>query len=134
LIEAAEFIRRLEALALGGVGPGLPRRERDRHILLKAAALSLGRELPCSERHLGLVLRNWLVMLAPRVDIDPVSLRRALVDFGYLERDVAGQSYQLSNSHAAQFAPDVENLVPLDLVASARQRMTSKAEKRERLG
>jgi hypothetical protein len=58
VIEVADFACGFEALTLGGMGPGLPRREEDRHILLRAVTLSVGRKLAWSERHLGLVLRN----------------------------------------------------------------------------
>jgi hypothetical protein len=132
MIAAAEFIRRFRALTLGGVGPGLPRREQDRQILLKAVALGIAGELPCSERDLGLALRRWLAAVGPRVDVDPVSLRRALVDFGYLRRDAAGRTYELCDSHAARFAPEVEVLDPLDLMAGVRQHLLDQAGGRPR--
>jgi hypothetical protein len=130
MIAASDFIRRLKALARGGVGPGLPRREQDRHVLLKAVALELADKLPCSERDLGIALQGWLASAGPRVDVDPVSLRRALVDFGYLRRDTAGRRYEPCASHAARFAPEVEALVPLDLMASVRQHPLNDADSR----
>lgn len=132
MIAAPDFIRRVKALVRGGVGPGLPRREQDRHILLKAVTLGVAGELPCSERELGIALRRWLATAGPRVDVDPVSLRRALVDFGYLRRDSAGLTYERGESRPARFAPEVDALVPLDLVAGARRLPPDQAGSRPR--
>jgi hypothetical protein len=132
MIAVSEFNRRFRALVLGGVGPGLPRRDQDRHILLKAVVLGIAGELPCSERDLGQALRRWLAAAGPRVDLDPVSLRRALVDFGYLRRDPAGRTYERCDSGAAQFAPAVAALDPLEAMAGVREQLLSKARSRGR--
>jgi hypothetical protein len=90
--------RRLRALSSGGVGPGLPRRRADRWILLAAAA----RALPTgelAERALNQHLKAWLSDAGPRVVLDHVSLRRALVDEGFVERDSAGARYRVSRAH-----------------------------------
>lgn len=127
MITVSDFTRRFRALVSGGVGPGLPRRRQDQDILLKAVALGLARELPCSERALGLALERWLAAAGPRVDLDPVSLRRALVDYRYLRRDAAGGTYEISDSYAEEFAPEVEALVPLEVVAERRRELSDKA-------
>jgi hypothetical protein len=127
MIAAEDFVRRLRALVLGGVGPGLPRRQQDQHVLLKAVALGLAGDLPCSESDLGLALQRWLAAAGPRVEMDPVTLRRALIDFGYLRRDAAGQTYERCDSRAARFAPEVEALVPLDLMAEVRRQSLDRA-------
>ena len=49
----AEFRRRLIALLTGGVGPGLPRKRRDRHILLRSMILCFDPAGSCSEREVG---------------------------------------------------------------------------------
>ena len=132
MIQATDFVRRFEALVAGGMGPGLPRRMQDKHILLKAVSLGIRRELPCSERDLGLALTSWLRRVGPRVDIDRVSLRRALVDFGYLRRDSAGRAYELPDTDVVAFTPEVEALDPQHLLAGLRQRLLSKAGKQPR--
>ena len=130
MITTSDFVHRLEALVLGGVGPGLPRREQDRHILLKAVTLGFRDELPCSERDLGFALQRWLDLVGRRVEIDPVSLRRALIDYGYLRRDPAGRTYEWGHLRSGTFTPEVEMLVPLDLIASARERRLERARSR----
>lgn len=97
VVPLEEAARRLRALSSGGIGPGLPRRRRDQWILLFAAA----RELPAGtldERSLNEMLKAWLAGLGPRVDVDHVSLRRALVDDGFVERTSDGASYARSRS------------------------------------
>jgi 4a-hydroxytetrahydrobiopterin dehydratase len=97
-IPAALAASRLRALASGGVGPGFPRRRRDLWIFLHAAAQGLG-EAPLSEAALNDRLMFWLASLGPRVILDHVTVRRALVDEGFVERDASGVSYRRSAAH-----------------------------------
>jgi hypothetical protein len=98
VVPLEEAARRLRALSSGGIGPGLPRRRRDQWILL----FSVARELPptpLDERSLNEMLKAWLLGLGPRVDLDHVSLRRALVDDGFVERTPDGARYARSRAH-----------------------------------
>ena len=89
---------RLRALGTGGVGPGLPRRRADRWILLHAAASTLPEsELP--EKELNERLRAWLTGMGPRVTLDHVSLRRALIDEGFVARDAYGVRYRRTQAY-----------------------------------
>lgn len=128
-----EFRRRLESMVLGGVGPALPRRERDVRILLKAVSLALDRGRNYSEPDLNQALRAWTGFVGPRVDLDPVTIRRALVDRSYVIRDPAGRAYELRGSDPGEFAPQVDRLDPIALVAEARERSRLRAEARKRL-
>ena len=89
---------RLRALTTGGVGPGLPRKRRDQWILQHAAAQSLGLA-PLDEMTLNERLKAWLASVGARVDVDHVTLRRALVDDGFVEREPNGSSYRRSRAH-----------------------------------
>ena len=97
-IPAALAASRLRALASGGVGPGFPRRRRDLWILLHAAAQALG-DAPLSETALNDRLMFWLASLGPRVIVDHVTVRRALVDEGFAERDASGAAYRRSSAY-----------------------------------
>jgi hypothetical protein len=112
LVAEAEFRRRLIALLTGGVGPGLPRKRRDRHILLRSMILCFDPAGRYSEREVGAVLRDWLTLAGPRVELDHVSLRRSLVDEGYLVRDTAGAAYEIRRDGRAgiSFAAGVDEL------------------------
>ena len=101
LVPRADAERRLRALTSGGVGPGLPRRRVDQWILLAAAAEFLG-DPPLDERSLNEKLVSWLEGLGPRVSVDHVTLRRALVDEGFVERSANGARYMRSKAHERQ--------------------------------
>ena len=110
MIPAIEFERKIAELCLGGVGPGLPRKSRNRHILLKAAAMAIGQGSQRTEKEINELLASWLDALGPTVRLDHVSLRRHLIDEGYVERDPAGAVYNIHNpdSQPVQFEPAVE--------------------------
>ncbi|MBD3348998.1 MAG: DUF2087 domain-containing protein [Candidatus Eisenbacteria bacterium] len=120
-IAAPEFRQRVADLCLGGVGPGLPRRRRDRHILLKAAAMELGQGREYAEGVVNRVLESWLEALGPAVRMDHVSLRRYLIDEGYVVRDNAGSVYRVraAGAQPEEFESEVESLDALEIVRRA---------------
>ena len=117
-----EFEQRMIALCLGGVGPALPRRRRDRHILLKSVVLLLGHGRAYTEAAINDLLESWLDAVGPAVRLDHVSLRRHLIDRGYVVRDPAGGTYQVCPSQARRclFEPGVDDVNPLAAVRAAR--------------
>jgi hypothetical protein len=132
-IGVPEFRERLAAICLGGVGPGLPRRRRDAHILLKSVALALRDGQRYSEPDLDDALESWLWEVGARVEVDRLTLRRALVDEGYLERDPAGHEYRLGpGRRSVAFAAGVDGTDPLDVVRQARHAVERKREEHER--
>ena len=90
---------RLRALLRSGCGPGLPRREADRFILLRALALLFGEDEARGEREVTERIAGWLASTGARLETDPVTLRRALIDDGFLARDDRGQAYRRSRAH-----------------------------------
>ena len=122
-ISARQFAKRLRALALSHAGCGLPRRAHDRNIVFKAAALGLAAQASYTEPHLNEALRGWLDAMGFRAMIDHVSLRRHLVDEGYLARDAAGRRYEvrLDGGRAASFEPAVNRAEPSHIVEDARR-------------
>lgn len=129
-IGADEFRSRLAALCSGGVGPGLPRRRRDAQIFLRGVAACLDPGVLYDERSVGDALRRWIALAGPRVDLDHVTLRRYLVDEGYLVRDPGGSSYEVRRSGRGRvtFDPAVNGLEPARLVADLRQREARRRE------
>lgn len=117
-ISAEEFRSRFRALRRGGVGPGLPKRRRDAQIFLRAAATALAPGVPYSEKAVGEALTAWLRRTGGRVEMDHVTLRRYLVDAGYLVRDAAGTSYDLHRSGRgiAVFEDAVDSIEAADLL------------------
>ena len=58
------------------------------------------------------MLKGWLALAGPRVELDHVSLRRSLVDEGYLVRDAAGVAYEIRRGGrtGTPFAAEVDEL------------------------
>jgi len=133
-ITASNFAERVVRL-LGSPLPGLPRKRRDRHILLKAALLCLKAQHGYAQGELDTSLMRWLAGPGSRVGVDHVALRRCLVDEGYLVRDPAGALYRTRPEGRRTFAfdPEVEDVdVEAALLGAADERERRKRERRKR--
>jgi hypothetical protein len=130
-IDSSEFERRIAAFCLGGVGPGLPRKQRDRHIFLKSVALHLGHGREYTESSINTALESWLEAVGEGVRIDHVSLRRYLVDEGYVVRDRAGSTYRVlpSSVWSDLFEPAVD---AVDVVRAIHAAAAERTERRKR--
>ena len=91
-----EFTGRLVDLCLKSGLKGIPRRERDQHILLKSVALTLNPTREYTEGEMDDKLAFWLSDIARSIDLDRVTLRRWLVNEEYLIRQRDGTSYRVS--------------------------------------
>ncbi len=92
-ITAEEFETRLLAICTGGGGPGLPRRQRDVAVIMASATLWMESGSLYTEAEINEGLEGWLTKVCPSLGLDPVTLRRELVDRNYLTRDDSGTSY-----------------------------------------
>jgi len=86
-------------LGPGGLTVGLPRRQRDRWILLRAVALQFGPGERLDEVSATARIGEFLSLSGISWGIDRASLRRALIDEGFLEREASGADYRLSLRH-----------------------------------
>ena len=115
-----EFAKRLEAICLKKGGRGLPRKHRDQHILFKSIVLILKSDREYSEKELNETLLIWLTDIGRKIEIDHVTLRRHLVDEGYLYRDRAGKSYRVSNNEKVDlFESEINDVDPATLIEKA---------------
>lgn len=132
-VDRREFEARLSAIC-GGREMILPRKQRDRHILFRAIAQSIESGSPYSERELNDSLRDWVASIGLEASLDGVSLRRHLVDCGYLLRDRAGRRYavRVNGNDTVRFDSEIEALDVVDLIWSCRARAI--ARKRRWLG
>lgn len=91
----------LKRLLANGPLTGWPRRPADQDLIvgLTAARFEAGRAYP--EGEVNQVLKAWLATFVAPYGIDHVSLRRALVDAGFLVRDTAGSLYRLDPARPA---------------------------------
>ena len=87
---------RLAAMKKNGFGAGLPRKRVDRYVLLNALAQLVAEDESPGEREVTARLKAWLASEGARLSTDAVTLRRALVDEGFLDRDGRGTAYHRS--------------------------------------
>ena len=111
-VSADEFGDRLIALCVLSGLRSMPRRQRDRQILMKSIVLTLDPDESYSEIEINNALKYWLADIGRRIRTDHVNLRRLLVDEGYLERDRHGSVYTVASSGAVVdwFGSDVAGL------------------------
>lgn len=94
LITKELFAKRITDLCLKSGMSGLPKDETDQHILLKSMAMTIGSSVQISEQEINEKLAYWINNISQIKDLDHVTLRRRLVDTGYLVRSKDGSSYQ----------------------------------------
>ena len=125
-ISTTEFETRLPYLCVTRQGGGLPRKRRDLHIVLRSVALLLDRAVNYTETGLNTALRRWLEQVGYNYRLDHVTLRRSLVDHGYLRRDPAGTRYRVASKHDDMFDPMIESLDPVFIIEEAMARREAK--------
>lgn len=103
-------LRLLEKVLPEGRLQRIPRNPKLRDPLLALIASGLLRRHPYDERELNEALQVYLADLSERVD--HVTLRRYLVDCGFLKRDRAGKRYY-------QNFPKIETVLDDDSIARA---------------
>ena len=132
-ITKEEFQKRLQALCLSGGGRGLPRRHRDRHILFRSVAQMLDSGYRYTEQAINEALDSWLADVGHNIELDRVSLRRDLVDAGYLVRDLAGHEYRVlpDGRGVVQFDQSVNSVDPSAMLRAAQKQ--ADIQKHERL-
>ena len=117
------FIKRMVILCLRSGLTGFPKDEQDQHILLKSAVMTLDRSVVYSEAQVNEKLQAWVNQIAQIDGVDHGTLRRSLIDNGYLIRERDGSSYQVSSSgsQVVSFAEFIELLNPRQVLEDARQ-------------
>ncbi len=126
-ITLSEFRKRLATLCLKRGGRGLPRRRRDQHILFLGVTLVFDRDRSYSAKETNSIIQTWSTDVGPAVEIDHVTLRRHLVDEGYLMRDPAGAEYEIgANAGVEWFETEVFTIDPVGVVAEAQAMMDSR--------
>lgn len=130
LIRVGEFYRLLENIFRG---KGFPRKRRQQHVLLKSVVLLLEPEQDYSEHQINDTLQKWLDTIGKSLEIDRVSLRRRLVDEGYLVRDRAGRIYRVNEGNMdSLFEQGINAVNPVAVIEEAERRRVLR--KREFLG
>jgi hypothetical protein len=120
-VSVSEFQERLAALC-GAADGGFPRKLRDRHILFRSVVALLDAGRRYSEPELNAAIGRWSAAVGEGIGIDYVTLRRYLVDWGYLCRDPDGTTYSVRRDGAGDvtFGSDVDGMDPIAIVQEAR--------------
>ncbi len=118
LISAEEFTRRFLPLVLNSTQ--LPKKAADLHILLYSAILNLESDQSYTEKEINAHLQGWCLHFGQTMGLDHVTLRRALVDEGFLKREPSGNHYSVNfDALPAQFDPNIRTLDLAALMAQA---------------
>lgn len=128
LITCDEFTKRIVKLLLRSNLTDLPKSAMDRQVLFKSVMLHLGQTGEMNEKEVNAKLIAWIKDVARMQAFDHVTLRRALVDAGYLTRSSDGATYQISpsNPRAWQFEAAIDHLDVLDVLDAAREEMAQR--------
>lgn len=102
VISKDHFLKRIGDLCLRSGLSGFPKDDRDQHILLKSAVLMIGHSGSLTEQEINEKLRLWCQITLIQ-GIDHGTLRRRLVDTGYLARSKDGSAYQVCPAGAGKF-------------------------------
>jgi hypothetical protein len=122
-MSAEQFSKRLVNLCLRSGLAGMPKDDADQQILLKSAVLLLPVSGTLSEQAVNQKLQLWLTQVCVIKNFDRVTLRRCLVDAGYLTRSSDGTSYQVvqSGPYPERFDPSVDQIDILGILQAARE-------------
>ena len=89
-------------LGRGGITTGFPRKRRDLWIVLQAIAARFAPDERLSEIDATQRIGGFLLESGGSWEMDRATLRRALVDEGFLDRDADGKNYRRSERYREQ--------------------------------
>ncbi|KAA3659614.1 MAG: DUF2087 domain-containing protein [Chloroflexi bacterium] len=122
LMNANEFKKRLVKLCLRSGLSDFPKAAMDQHVLLKSVMLTLGETAVFTEKEINAKLKHWVDHIGTFQLLDHVTLRRRLVDAGYVSRSSNGATYQIAESGMGVegFETAVNHLNPTQILTEAR--------------
>lgn len=121
LMNSKEFKKRLVKLCLRSGLSDFPKAAIDQHVLLKSVMLTMGETAVFSEKEINAKLKQWVDHIGTFELLDHVTLRRRLVDAGYVSRSNDGAVYQVAESGVGVvgFETAVNDLNPAQILSEA---------------
>jgi len=121
-MKANEFKKRLVKLCLRSGLSDFPKAAIDQHVLLKSVMLTLEETAVFTEKEINVKLKHWVNHIGTFELLDFVTLRRRLVDAGYMTRSSNGTAYQIAESGMGVegFETAVNDLNPAQILTEAR--------------
>lgn len=128
VVTKERFTKRLIDLCLRSGLSGLPRDEVDQHILLKSAVLTFGEAGPFTEPEINEKLQYWQMQVSRIKGLDQATMRRRLVDTGYLMRSKDGSEYRLApaEAHAHLFEAAIDQVDVAEAIRQAREEIEAR--------
>jgi hypothetical protein len=131
MITLDEFVERLCRLGADHGQRGLPRRRRDRQIMMKSILILMDSARTYTEPEINSLLQAWNRLVAPAIQVDHVTLRRMLVDHGHLERTADGRAYRVGfPARAVAFDLEVDDVDVVATIAAYREHVRSRRRSR----
>jgi hypothetical protein len=128
LMDKHDYVKRFTTLCLRSGLSDLPKDIRDQHILMKSIILTLEPTMSFTELEINKHIINWIDNVCQIKGLDQVTLRRRLIDTGYLIRSKDGSTYQVSadGPHNQYFDGSVDQLDIVALLDNARREIERK--------
>lgn len=121
MITTSQFEASISKTFASGSSFDYPRKPQDRVVFLGALSIALAKQESYNEVQLNEAIENWLRGFGSGTTLDHVTLRRYLVDAGYLRRDEAGLRYSVDVAAlAGEFEESVLALDAHEIVRQAR--------------
>ena len=121
--------RALKRLLANGRLTSLPKRPADQELLVALAAAQIEPHRSCVESEINERLATWLETLSEPYGIDHVTLRRMLVDSGFLKRTHSGSAYKVNAEKSAEIEA-LRGVDPAAVLAKVREERALRKEKR----
>jgi hypothetical protein len=96
LVSREHFIKRLIDLCLRSGLAEFPKDRSAQQILFKSMVLMINTPNPLTEKEINEKLSSWINHVCPIENLDHITVRRMLIDAGYITRSNDGSRYQLS--------------------------------------
>jgi len=107
----------------------LPSKRKDLLIILKAIA-SQFKDGSFTEKETNEIIKDFISKI-PRLKVDHVKIRRALIDEGFLKRTPSGSVYTIDKDYDAfkLFSEDINNSDCLNLIRNAQKEIEERKKK-----
>jgi len=126
-ISESEFRNRFPSLIISS--RDFPKKPQDINILFISAILGFKPDREYSEKEVNEELRKWVEAFGENLPLDHVTMRRYLVDAGYILRDADGSSYSTGLQTEYTFDDGLRNL---DLPALVQEAIAEREERKRK--
>ncbi|MGB9639517.1 MAG: DUF2087 domain-containing protein [Anaerolineales bacterium] len=130
-ISKETFVKRLVTLLVKSGLSEFPKNKNDQLIILQSVLLTFKGAKKLTEKEVNEQIDTWIRGVGQVNYIDRVSIRRLLIDYGFLERAKDGSVYSLvePQPYAELFADEINEVQVFEELERAREEIRSKRER-----